>query len=168
LYARTDKFITRFQRDVRLSRDRLISTGDSEILVFGMGRVGTAAYDTLRQKYGEIVLGVDNDAIVLQKHKDEGRKVIQGDATDAEFWEQLNTDKVRVVLLDMPKPVENLFAYKQLEANGFKGKVAGTAKYDDQVEMLKSAGLDAAYNIYGEAGSGFANHVSDQLCRDIT
>jgi predicted Kef-type K+ transport protein len=168
LYARTDKFITRFQRDVRLSRDRLISTGDSEILVFGMGRVGTAAYDTLRQKYGEIVLGVDNDSIVLQKHREEGRKVIQGDATDAEFWEQLNTDKVRIVLLDMPKPDENLFAYKQLEANGFKGKVAGTAKYDDQVEMLKSAGLDAAYNIYGEAGSGFANHVSDQLCRDIT
>ena len=29
--------------------------------------------------------------------------------------------------------------------------------------MLKAEGFDAAYNIYGEAGSGFANHVSEQL-----
>jgi len=163
LYARTDKFLTRFQRKTRLSGESVISTGDAEILVFGMGRVGTAAYETMRQKYGETVLGIDNDSIVLQKHKKEGRKVIQGDASDAEFWEQLDTDKVRVVLLGMPKPEENLLAFKQLEENGFKGKVAGTAKYDDQVEMLKAEGFDAAYNIYGEAGSGFANHVSEQL-----
>ncbi len=167
LYARMDKFMTRFQRKVRLSSERVISTGNAEILVFGMGRVGTAAYETMRKQYGDIVLGIDNDAIILEQHRQQGRKVIQGDATDAEFWENLSTDKVRVALLDMPKPEENLFAFKQLEANGFKGKVAATAKYDDQVEMLKAAGLDAAYNIYGEAGTGFATHVSDQLCQDI-
>ena len=163
LYSRMDKFITRFQRKVRLSSDCLISTGDAEILVFGLGRVGTAAYETMRKKYGDIVLGVDNDAVVLEKHKQAGRKVVQGDATDVEFWENLQLDKVSVILLDMPKPEENLFAFEQLEINGFKGMVAGTAKYDDQVELLKAAGLDAAYNIYGEAGAGFANHVCDEL-----
>lgn len=167
LYARMDKFMTRFQREVRLSSEHVITTGNAEILVFGMGRVGTATYETMRQQYGDIVLGVDNDAIVLEQHKQQGRKVIQGDATDAEFWENLSTEKVRVILLDMPKPEENLFAFQQLEANGFKGKVAATAKYDDQVEMLKAAGLDAAFNIYGEAGTGFAIHVSDQLCQGI-
>ena len=167
LYARMDKFITRFQRRVRLSSERVISTGNAEILVFGMGRVGTAAYETMRRKYGDIVLGVDNDAIVLQKHRQDGRRVIQGDGTDAEFWENLRADRVRVILLDMPKPDENLFAFQLLQASGFKGKVAATAKYDDQVEMLKAAGLDAAYNIYGEAGVGFASHVSDELCAGI-
>jgi Trk K+ transport system NAD-binding subunit len=162
-----DKFITRFQRKVRLSGERLISTGNAEILIFGMGRVGTAAYETMRRQYGDIVLGIDNDAIVLQQHRQQGRRVIQGDATDAEFWENLRTDKVRVILLDMPKPEENLFAFQQLEATGFQGKVAATAKYDDQVEMLKAKGLDAAYNIYGEAGAGFANHVKEQLCTGI-
>lgn len=167
LYARTDKFMKRFQRKVRLSGEDVISTGDAEILVFGMGRVGTAAYDAMRKMYGEIVLGVDNDAIVIRQHNEQGRKVIQGDATDAEFWDELQTDKVRVVLLDLPKPDECLFAYEQLEANGFKGTVAGTAKYDDEVERLKDAGFDAAYNIYAEAGSGFANHVSDALCSEV-
>ena len=163
LFSRMDKFITRFQRKERLSSDSIITTGDAEILVFGLGRVGTAAYETMRRKYGDIVLGVDNDAVVLEKHKQAGRKVVQGDATDVEFWESLQLDKVSVILLDMPKPEENLFAFQQLEIIGFKGMVAGTAKYDDQVEMLKAAGLDAAYNIYGEAGAGFAHHVCDEL-----
>ncbi|MDH5764884.1 MAG: cation:proton antiporter [Gammaproteobacteria bacterium] len=163
LFARMDKFITRFQREKRLSRDRIISTGDAEILVFGMGRIGTAAYETLREKHGDIVMGVDNDAVILEKHKAEGRKVILGDATDVEFWENLQLEKVRIILLDMPKPEENLFAFQQLDQNGFKGLVAGTAKYDDQVEMLKQAGLDAAFNIYAEAGAGFANHVTEKL-----
>lgn len=167
LYARMDKFAARFQRRVRLSGERLISTGNAEILVFGMGRVGTAAYETMRRHFGDIVLGIDNDSIVLQMHRQAGRKVIQGDATDPEFWERLRTDKVQVILLDMPKPEENLFAFQLLKATGFSGKVAATAKYDDQVEMLKEAGLHAAYNIYGEAGSGFANHVNEQLCQDI-
>ena len=167
LFSRIDKLISPFQRKDRLKSEHIIDTGDAEILVFGMGRVGTAAYETLYQQYGGIVLGVDNDELNIEQHIKHGRNVSQGDATDAEFWESLNTDKVRVVLLDMPKPAENLFAYKQLVENGFKGKVAATAKYDDQVEMLKDAGLDAAYNIYGEAGSGFANHVSKELCADI-
>lgn len=167
LFARIDKFMSRFQRSDTLTTERIISTGDAEILVYGMGRVGTAAYDSLHKIFGNIVLGVDNDAIIIEKHLEQGRKVIQGDATDVEFWEQLRTDKVRVILLDMPKADENLYAFQLLQASGYKGKVAATAKYDDQVEMLKEAGLDAAYSIYGEAGSGFAHHVYDQLCKDV-
>jgi len=167
IYARVDKFLNRYQRKQTLSSEQFISTGNAEVLVFGMGRVGTATYETMRKQYGDIVLGVDNDPVVLKKHKQRKRNVIQGDGTDVEFWENLQTDKVKLILLDMPKPQENLFAFKQLEENNFKGKVAATAKYDDQVEMLKDAGLDAAYNIYGEAGAGFANHISDQLCDDI-
>ena len=31
------------------------------------------------------------------------------------------------------------------------------------MEALKEAGVDAAFNIYGEAGAGFAEHV----CREV-
>ncbi len=167
IYARIEKSITRFQRSERLDSEQIISTGDAEILVFGMGRVGTATYETMKKQYGDIVLGVDNDPLVIEKHKERGRNVIKGDGTDIEFWENFKAEKVKLILLDMPKPQENLFAFKQLAAQGFKGKIAATAKYDDQVDMLKDAGVDAAYNIYGEAGAGFANHVCDQLCEAI-
>ena len=86
LFARMDKFMARFQRADRASTENIISTGDAEILVFGMGRVGTAAYETMHKLYGDKVLGVDNDTIIIESHQQQGRRVIQGDATDVEFW----------------------------------------------------------------------------------
>jgi predicted Kef-type K+ transport protein len=167
LYARFDKVLKHFQREERLPEEQTIDTGGAEILVFGMGRVGMAAYDKMRQQFGDVVLGLDHDAMVVETQRKAGRNVIQGDAIDYDFWAKLQPGKVRVVLLDMPNQSENLFAMQQLAASGFKGKVAATAKYDDQLKELRAAGADAAYNIYGEAGSGFANHVSEQLCQDI-
>jgi len=167
LYARFDTVLKHFQRKECLAEEQPIDTGDAEILVFGMGRVGVAAYDKMREQFGNVVLGLDHDANVVEKQRNAGRNVIQGDAIDYDFWAKLQPGKVQVVLLDMPNQKENLFAMQQLKASGFKGKVAATVKYDDQLKELKAAGADAAYNIYGEAGSGFANHVSEQLCQDI-
>lgn len=167
LYARFDKVLKHFQREQCLPEESPIETGDAEILVFGMGRVGVAAYNKMREQFGDVVLGLDQDAVVVEGHKKEGRNVIHGDAIDHDFWAKLQPGKVRVVLLDMPNQSENLFAMQQLVASGFKGKVAATAKYDDQLDELRAAGVDAAYNIYAEAGSGFADHVSEQLCQDI-
>lgn len=167
LYARFDKMLKHFQRKECLPEEQPIDTGNAEILVFGMGRVGVAAYDKMREQFGDVVLGLDHDALVVGQQRNAGRNVIQGDAIDHDFWAKLKPGKVRVVLLDMPNQSENLFAMQQLVATGFKGKVAATAKYDDQLSELKAAGVDAAYNIYAEAGSGFADHVSEQLCRDI-
>jgi len=45
----------------------------------------------------------------------------------------------------------------------FPGKIAATAKYDDEVEELKQAGAHPAYNIYAQAGFGFAEHVCQAL-----
>ena len=167
LYARFDTTLKHFQRKKCLAEEQPIDTGDAEILVFGMGRVGVAAYDKMREQFGNVVLGLDHDANVVEKQRNAGRNVIQGDAIDHDFWAKLQPGKVQVVLLDMPNQKENLFAMQQLKASGFKGKVAATVKYDDQLKELKAAGADAAYNIYGEAGSGFANHVSEQLCQNL-
>ncbi|MGL5627519.1 MAG: cation:proton antiporter, partial [Plesiomonas shigelloides] len=35
--------------------DRLIDPGDAQILVLGMGRIGSGAYDELRERYGDIL-----------------------------------------------------------------------------------------------------------------
>jgi len=167
LFKKYDNKLPRFEHEKVLQAEETIDAGDAEILIFGMGRVGTAAFETMRKQYGDVVLGIDHDESVINKHRSLGRNVMQGDAEDSEFWQKLNTKNIHLILLDMPKPEENLYAFRQLEEHGFRGKVAATVKYDDQVEMLKKAGLDAAYNIYGEAGAGFANHVSEQLCQNI-
>lgn len=36
-----------------------------------------------------------------------------------------------------------------------------TAKFDDEVRELRERGIDTAFNLYTEAGTGFAHHVSN-------
>ena len=43
----------------------------------------------------------------------------------------------------------------------FSGQIAATARYPDDVEPLQEAGANAVFNIYGEAGAGFAAHTED-------
>jgi glutathione-regulated potassium-efflux system ancillary protein KefC len=91
--------------------------------------------------------------------------VILGDATDPDFWERARTQpaKVRLVLLAMPSHKENLFAAQQLVESGFRGQIAATARYPDEIRALEEAGIHAAFNIYAEAGAGFADHVCTTL-----
>jgi hypothetical protein len=41
--------------------------------------------------------------------------------------------------------------------------VTATAKHDDEVQELKENGVDAVFNLYAEAGQGYADFVRDTL-----
>ena len=93
--------------------------------------------------------------------------MIRGDATDPDFWERIVPEKVRLVMLALPNHSENMFAAEQLRKSDFQGLVTATAKYDDQCEALEKEGVHAAFNIYAEAGAGFAEHVYDELNQQL-
>ena len=61
LYQRWRHPLHRFERRTRLPGDEVIRPGKAQVVVFGMGRVGTGAYDYLRAKWGDVVLGIDID-----------------------------------------------------------------------------------------------------------
>ena len=131
-----------------------------------MGRVGTAAYDDMRARHGELVIGADLDPDKVKEHQAAGRNVILGDATDLDFWARAFPDsrsKIRMIILAMPKHAANMNALKELAQRQFDGKIAATALFDDEVEELKQAGAHTAYNIYAEAGFGFAEHICQTL-----
>jgi len=163
LFARYETRLLRFEREERLPDDRPIEVGDAQILVFGMGRVGTGVYDTLLKHYGENLLGIDYDIDVVNKHQQEGRNVIIGDATDIDFWERLRPGTVKLILLDMPNIREALDTIKIIKRTPYSGLIAASAKHDDCIPTLKEAGVHSVFNIYAEAGSGFASHVCDDL-----
>ncbi len=144
--------------------DKRINPGRAQILILGMGRIGSGAYDELKEKYGDIILGIELREESVNQHKNLGRNVILGDATDPDFWERiLSTSHVKLVLLAMPNHQGNQFALQQLKLKNYQGQTAAIAAYSDQIENLIEQGVDAAFNIYNEAGSGFARHVSKQL-----
>ncbi|GAL14842.1 putative glutathione-regulated potassium-efflux system protein KefB [Vibrio astriarenae] len=134
------------------------------MIILGMGRIGSGAYDELYQRYGSRIMGVEVREDAARAHRQEGRNVIAGDATDSDFWERiLDTANVKLVLLAMPNHQGNQTALFQLKRRNYKGQVAAIAAYPDQIDGLLAEGVDAAFNIYNEAGSGFARHVCEQL-----
>lgn len=161
LYLKLRSRFARFESKGRLAEELAIVPGDATVLIFGMGRVGCGTYDEICKRVDKGLLGVDMDYETVAAQETLGRRVIHGSATDPDFWDRIDLDgkRIKLVLLAMPNISENLFAIQQLESLNYTGKVAAVAKYPDDVAALKQAGVDAAFNLYAEAGVGFADSV---------
>lgn len=92
-----------------------------------------------------------------------GRKVLHGDPSDADFWEKIEQDHtIELVMLALPHLEANLDALEQLRRISFNGRIAATARFPDEIEILRNLGAASVFNVYTEAGAGFANHVEAQ------
>ena len=161
IYRKWHDSLIRFQRKQRISGDEMMDPGDAEILIFGMGKVGAKAYEVMAEQYGEHkVYGIDIDHDVVTKHRKLGRKITLGDPTDLDFWERrAPRHKIKVIMLSMSNHHENKQAAQLIRSMGFTGCLSATAQHDDQILELNELGVDAAYNIYGNAGAAFANFI---------
>ncbi len=164
IYSQLRGFWMRFQRKERLPDDMLLDTLGATIAIFGMGRVGSGAYDKMRELHGDdTVVGIDFDAELVKRHQAKGYKVLHGDPSDADFWEKIEQDhSIELVMLALPNLRANLDALEQLRRISFPGRIAATARFPDEEKMLRQSGATAVFNIYTEAGVGFANHVEVQ------
>ncbi|MFC3032244.1 cation:proton antiporter [Pseudoalteromonas fenneropenaei] len=163
IYVKVENWLLKFESDVRLEEEMPVSLPSAKILIFGMGRVGTGAYETIEQSHPGSIAGIDISADVVNKHLSHNRRVIVADATDPDFWQHINHHCIEMVMLAMPKHNQNLFALEQLKACGYQGQVTAIANYPDQQKELEELGVDSTYNFYLEAGSGFAEHVKQKL-----
>lgn len=160
LYANHRSFWRAWQSDDRLTDDHLVNVAGVKVVVVGMGGVGTGAYDTMRYRYGDALVGVDIDPVTVRKQKASGRNVILGDPSDADFWDRVQASHtLELVMLALPKPMTSLAVLSRLTDTSFAGNVAATAKFPDEEASLKQAGATTVFNIYTEAGAGFAAHV---------
>ena len=142
--------------------DIVVADKGEQIAIFGMGRVGLSSYKYLDHRYPERVIAFDRDPSSVERHVQLGRNVVMADATDADFWEQVKTREhpFELVVLAMPKHSVNLHAAETLRRLDFQGVVVANAKFDDEVRELRARGIDTAFNLYAEAGAGFAYHAS--------
>jgi predicted Kef-type K+ transport protein len=163
IYSRFRGLWLRFQREQRLEDDRLLDTLGATIAIFGMGRVGSGAYDKMRELHGETVVGIDFDAEAVNRHQAMGRKALHGDPSDADFWDKIEQNhSIELVMLALPNLQANLDALEQLRGISFSGRTAAIARFPDEVKVLQESGATAVFNIYTEAGAGFAEHVEAQ------
>jgi hypothetical protein len=82
-----------------------------------------------------------------------------------DFWDRLEpgSEMPDVALLAMPSHKTNLTAAAFMRDQGYTGHIAAIARYADEVEELKLAGVDTVFDIYAEVGSGFAEDVTKRM-----
>jgi Trk K+ transport system NAD-binding subunit len=136
-----------------------------QIVILGMGRVGVGSYDWFQEKFGHVVSGIDFNPETVAAQLEAGRCVNEGDLMDPDFWRRLPAPQgvVKLVVLALSNLDAMLYAAGKLKEIGYRGDVAAVARYDDEVEALRAAGVNTAFNIYDEAGAGLAAHVCESL-----
>ncbi|MCA9576641.1 MAG: cation:proton antiporter family protein [Polyangiales bacterium] len=161
LYRRMRLRLTQLETAERVPGEEPVAASGAEVLVFGMGRIGTGAHDTLVANGEAHVVGFDVDPSVVARHQAAGRDVRLASATDPDFWSRLRVDpaRVRLVLLAMSSQTENVAAIRQLREERFPGFVCASGRYEDEVGALREEGADAAFHIFDEAAAGFAEHA---------
>jgi len=161
VYGHLRERLLRLESGRRLAEEARIEPGPATVLILGMGRVGCGAYNNLSQRLGDVVLGIDQNAQTVERHRARGWRVILGSSTDPEFWERISMDfdSLCLVMLAMPTQRENLEAARQLKRTGYTGFIAAIARFPDEIPQLRAAGVNFAVDLYAEAGSGFADDV---------
>lgn len=165
LYSRFAQQLRRFQTSNRVAEQQPINIGKAEILVMGMGRLGTGAYDYLQGSYGDLLVGFEENIPKVGTHNQMGRSVLVGDASDRDLWQRLPMAQIKQVILALSNHSETVLVTNMLRELGYTGTIAAVAKFDDHLQELKSLGV-IAFNYYSEAGAGFAEHVVSHLPDD--
>lgn len=156
VYLKHKQRIKSFQSDTPLPADMLQQPDNSEILVIGLGRVGKGAFQALYNMAGDKVWGMDADRNRIQRFQEKGLHVFYGDGEDADLWENMQTDKLKLVLLALPSIDDCINISEQLRSAGYQKEIAAIARYPDEHDMLIAAGISRVFNFYSEAGVGFA------------
>ena len=160
LYSRWQTFLHRFETKTRLPEDEQIELRDAKVIVLGMGRIGTEVYNIMSEKYKQLVLGIDYDKEEIRRQILAKRNVIHGDATDIEFWQRIpSNSNVRLIILATSNHPTHMQVIKEIRKSYKKVMIAGLSRYNDEIEELKQAGVQVVFNLYAEAGVGYAEQT---------
>lgn len=162
-YNKHNHFLERFERKKRLSIEPSVDLKGADVIVLGMGRVGSGAYEYLKDhQLDHNIVAVEENDNKIQTLKEKGFNVVKGDATDPNFWEQVNLDSIKLVMVSLTNHSENTDVVDLLASFNYGGDIAVIARFPDQQRELTDKGC-IAFNLYAEAGYGFAEHVCEML-----
>ncbi len=161
LYEKISPWLGVFERK-RAYREEDQNTQESEydVILFGLGRFGTRIARELRQR-GHRVLGVDFDPELVHRQEGHGYTVRYGDAEDPEFLITLPLKKAKWVLSSLRETPVNLALLHGLREQGYRGQIAVTAHFSQNIEQLKKAGADKVLIPYADAAAEAVDNLFD-------
>ena len=155
LYERLETRLNRYETAKRHPDQQPISLGSATVLICGMGRTGSAAYEWLRTR-GKTVAGFDSDPAKLESCRASGYRALYGDAEDVQLWADLRLDDLELILLTMPDLEAKLRSLGYLRRRGYAGMVAATSHFPEEEAALRQAGVNLLFNPFTEAGARLA------------
>lgn len=161
-YGRHSARLQGFESARLLAVEKGVDLGDAEILIFGMGRVGAGAYDYLSAHYPGRIMGVEESAEKARQHGRAGLLCVAGDASDRDFLERAQLSERRLLLVCLSNHSENVRVVSMVKSLGYRGDIAVISRFSDQQRQLRDMGC-ISFNLYAEAGHGFAERVLDAL-----
>jgi predicted Kef-type K+ transport protein len=156
IYSSNKNFFIRFQRQKACEKKPYETKEGARIMIVGMGRVGSGAYHELTKQFPNQIWGIEVDQQRAAQFKARNMNVTWGDADDIEFWESINLNQIKLVMLAIPSVLEMKHILYQLKKQRYQGRIAAIARYEDEREELIRLGADVAFNYYAEVGMGFA------------
>jgi len=162
LFERFETPLKRWERKMPHRDEQPTDLGDAEVLIFGMGRTGTAAYESV-QNEGLRPVGLDADTYKAKAHAEAGRHVVFADAEDSNFWSGVTLSGIRAVILAMDDLEAKLIAARTLRRKGFTGPIVSHALFEEHVALISEAGADETYLTMREAGRSLADRAVEVL-----
>ena len=162
IFNRYSDWFRRWQRRSALPEEAPARLGNAEVIILGMGRVGQGAYAFLKDRFEGNIIGVDENLEKVHQHRAAGLNCVHADASDIAFWEDLDVQRRKLILVSLTNHSENLTVVGLARQFGYRNRLAVVARYPDEQAELQSLGC-IAFNLYAEAGHGFAEHVIQQI-----
>jgi predicted Kef-type K+ transport protein len=162
LFERYQETLDRYELAERHPDEEPLSVGEASVLIVGMGKVATAAYDEMVAR-GQKVAGLDSDQAKVEQHVEAERNVLYGDAEDPALWHYLDLSGIRAVMLAMPETEAAMLASAHLRKRGYNGLIGAISGHPDDSIRVAESGADLCFRYTEQAGVGFADNVLEAL-----
>ncbi len=137
------------------------AAGRMQVIVFGMGRYGSAIAQVLRTR-GCQVLGVDYNPELARLGDAMRHPLLFGDAEDPEFIASLPLPQTRWVLSTVRECHVNQVLIHTLKGLGYEGGIAVTAHAPAEVARLTLAGAELVLVPFADAAREAADRLLEQ------
>lgn len=161
LYEKLAARLIPLERNLHHPDEQPVSLGDARVLIMGMGRTGSAAYQYLEHKTH--VVGLDSDPARVRHFQQQEKNVLFADAEDQVFWQGLQLGQVVAVILCLSDSEAKLIATKKLRLAGFAGLIVSHSMQQEEAQRIMDAGADHTYLTMSEAGLGLAERVRQHI-----
>lgn len=113
----------------------------AEVIIFGLDRYGSRIGDALQAR-GWRVVGIDFDPEAVQDAVRRGWPARYGDAEDPDLIQSIPLSDCQWVVCTSPLAETNLILLEMLRQQGYRGRVALTARIPSDAARLTRAGAD--------------------------